>query len=84
MEVVIHPRVKKFINLSGEKERIIAHLKVLANDPYNKRSGMDIKKMKGREHDLYRLRIGEMRFEYFIEDDKVWIDEAFMRGRGYR
>ena len=84
MDVVIHPRVRKFINRFGEKERIIAHLMELSNDPFNKKSGMDIKKMKGREHDLFRLRIGDMRFEYFIEDDKIWIDEAFMRGRGYR
>jgi len=30
------------------------------------------------------LRVGDHRFEYFIEDGRIWIDEAFRRGRGYR
>ena len=84
MEVVVHPRVRKYIDASGEKERIVDHLKQLSQDPFNKRSGMDIKRMHGREHDLFRLRIGDHRFEYFVEDDRIWIDEAFRRGRGYR
>ena len=84
MEVVLHPRVRKYIDESGEKERIIKHLKLLIDDPYNSRSRADIKRLKGKKHDMYRLRVGSYRFEYFIEDGKIWIDEAFKRGRGYR
>ena len=40
--------------------------------------------MRGKEHDMFRLRVGDHRFEYFIEDDRIWIDEGFRRGRGYR
>ena len=65
---MIHPRVKKFITESGEKERIIKHLK----------------KLKGKKHDMYRLRLGDFRFEYFIDEGKVWIDNAFKREKGYR
>lgn len=83
MEVVIHPRVRRYIEDSGEKERIVKHLRGLSKDPFNKRSGMDIKRLKGREHDMFRLRIGDHRFEYFIEDDTIWVDEAFRRGCGY-
>ena len=85
MEVVIHPRVQKYLeNHEDEKERLIDHLKKLGDDPYTPRSGADIKKLKGKEHEMYRLRVGEHRFEYFIDEGKVWIDEAFKRGRGYR
>ena len=84
MEIMIHPRVKKFISESGEKEKIIKHLKNLASNPYYSRSKVDIKKLKGKKHDMYRLRLGDLRFEYFIDEGKVWIDNAFKREWGYR
>ena len=84
MDIMIHPRVRKYIHESGEKERIIPVLERLVHDPCTASSGMDIKKLKGKKHDMYRLRIGDHRFEYFVEDGKIWIDNAFLRGRGYR
>jgi len=39
MEVMMHPRVQKYLNDSGTKERFIKHLEKLADDPYNSRSG---------------------------------------------
>ena len=84
MEILIHPRVQKYIIKSGEKARLKRNLEKLTDDPYNSRSGVDIKKLKGQNHDLYRLRVGNHRFEYFIDEGKVWIDNAFKRGRGYR
>ena len=74
MEIMIPPRVQKYLNESGEKERLIKHLKRLVDDPYNSRSGVDIKKLRGKKHDMYRLRVGDHRFEYFVEEEKVWID----------
>ncbi|MFO8050662.1 MAG: type II toxin-antitoxin system RelE/ParE family toxin [Thermoplasmatota archaeon] len=84
MEIMIHPRVKKYILGTGEKERIKESLKKLVEDPYNKLNGLDIKKMRGKNNDMYRLRVGDHRFEYFIEDNRIWVDEGFIRGRGYR
>lgn len=81
---MIHPRVQKYINESSDKERLIKDLKKLASDPYNSRSGVDIKKLRGKKHDMYRLRVGDHRFEYFIDEDKAWIDNAFKRERGYK
>ena len=74
----------EYIYDSGEQDRIIGHLKELVNDPYNSRSGVDIKRLQGRKHDMYRLRVGPHRFEYFVEEGKIWIDEGFTRGKGYR
>ena len=81
---MVHPRVKKFINNRSEKEVIIEHLKRLKEDPFPSNVRLDIKKIKGKTHTLYRLRIGDNRFEYFIDDGKIWIDSGFKRGRGYR
>jgi mRNA-degrading endonuclease RelE of RelBE toxin-antitoxin system len=81
MELVIHPRVGKYIQNSGEKERIVSALKSLS---INGVSSMDVKQLKGKKHDMFRLRVGDHRFEFFIEDNKIWVDEAFRRGRGYR
>ncbi len=84
MEILLHPRVQKYLNDNGEKERLVKHIRKLAIDPYNPRSGVDIKKLKGKRHDMYRLRVGNHRFEYFIDEEKIWIDDAFHRGRGYK
>ncbi|NMG83488.1 MAG: type II toxin-antitoxin system RelE/ParE family toxin [Methanosarcinales archaeon] len=80
---MMHPRVQKYLNDSGAKERFIKHLEKLADDPYSSRSGVDIRKLKGKKHDMYRLRVGDDRFEYFVDEGKVWIDDAFKRGEGY-
>jgi len=33
---------------------------------------------------MYRLRIGDYRFEYFVEEKTIYVVEAFRRERGYR
>jgi len=84
MEIRVHPRVKKYLDESGEKERLKEHLRKLADDPFTPRKGADIKKLKGKRHDLYRLRVGPHRFEYFVEDDIIWIERAFLRGKDHQ
>ena len=84
MEIKIHPKVKKYILESGQKDMLVTHLKHLATDPYHSRSGVNIKKLKGRYHDMYRLKVGDHRFEYFIDEETVWVDHAFLRKKGYR
>ncbi len=81
MEIVVHPRVRKYIINSGEKQRLINALKRLSSDGLDT---MDVKILKGKKHEMFRLRVGDHRFEFFIEDEKIWVDEAFRRGRGYR
>ncbi len=81
---MIHPRVKTYLLESEEKDWLKSQLKKLAEDPYLKRAEVDIKKLKGKKHDMYRLRVGNHRFEYFVDEEKIWIDQAFKRKRGYR
>lgn len=86
MEVRIHPRVRKYLQKlpEDEKSSVKEKLRNLEDDPYRPRPGVDIKKLEGRKHTMYRLRVGTHRFEYFVEEKTVWIDKAFLRGRGYR
>ena len=84
MEIRVHPRVRKYLEEISDKEVLIAHLKLLGEDPYTPRKGIDIKKLKGKKHVLYRLRVGTHRLEYFIDDDIIWVEDAYPRGRGYR
>lgn len=84
MGIGVHPRIRKYLGRSDEKEKLKEHLRRLIEDPYNSRSGVDIKKLRGKNHYLYRLRVGDHRFEYFVEEDTVWIERAFKRKRGYR
>ena len=84
-EVRLHPSVIKFLDSlqETESERCRAVLKSLGRDPFTTRSGTDIKKLKGKKHALYRLRIGSYRFEYFVEASVVWVVKTFTREIGY-
>lgn len=87
-EVRLHPGVVKFINELDDstQRRIKEKLRSLERDPWHSRPGADIKKLSGTKgrQDLYRLRIGNYRFIYAVEENTVWITDAFARGRGYR
>jgi hypothetical protein len=83
MQEKVHPRVKKYLDECGEEERLKEGLARLGEDLFTSRSGLDLKKLKGKTHDVHSPRIGEHRFEYFAEDGIVWIQNAFRRERGY-
>lgn len=86
MEVRLHPDVKSYLDdlEDSDQDRCEDSLKEVGDEPFRSRPKCDIKKLKGRDKTMYRLRVGDHRFEYFVEEDKVWIVEAFRRGRGYR
>ncbi|MBI4154065.1 type II toxin-antitoxin system RelE/ParE family toxin [Candidatus Woesearchaeota archaeon] len=65
-------------------ERIKFALRALEDDPFQPRSGADIKKLHGFEKpSLYRLRIGDYRALYFIVERQVKVTEIIRRGKGY-
>ena len=43
----------------------------------------DIKKLQGIENG-YRLRVGELRVLFSIEDDTIYIDNIIPRGQAYK
>ena len=86
-EIKLHPDAVKFlVNLNPEtKERLKSGIKNLGIDPFKSRSRADIKKLKGtkKRDDLYRLRIGDYRVIYAVEENTVLVLEIISRERGY-
>jgi mRNA-degrading endonuclease RelE of RelBE toxin-antitoxin system len=73
----------QFGSFSHEEQiRIRNGLPVLAEDPYTPRSGADIKPLQQTVPKKYRLRIGDFRIIYAIQDNDVKIIETFRRGQG--
>ena len=81
-KIRIHPRVKKYLDTCSDKSKIIEHLKSLSKDPFNSRAGVDIKKLKGKKHELFRIRVGQYRFEYFVEEKIFGQMKLFLEEEG--
>lgn len=81
---MLHPDVKEYINKLEDKENIKKHFKKLKEEPYNVDGSLDVKKLKGKKQNMYRFRVGNHRFEYFVDNQKIWVTKAFKRGKGYR
>jgi mRNA interferase RelE/StbE len=85
-EICIHPNAVNFLNKLSQKtkERLISKMRVLEDRPKLKRAGADIKKIRDVDPEAYRLRIGDYRVIYAVDEDTVWITEIMLRGKGYR
>lgn len=70
----------------GIQGRIRTALEALAEDPYTSRPGADITQLRNTDPVKHRIRVGDWRIVYRVEDDEdvVKVIEGFRRGRGYR
>jgi mRNA interferase RelE/StbE len=61
---------------------IFSHLK---EDPHTKRPNADIKLISSREEGVYRVRIGDYRMIYEVDEEKklIMVTKIFSRGKGY-
>jgi mRNA interferase RelE/StbE len=86
-EVKLHREVAKTLAGMPPKLRssIIGALRTLQMDPFQRRSGTDIIRLKGTKgrQDLFRLRIGDYRAIYAVEGKVVYVTDLFHRGKGY-
>jgi mRNA-degrading endonuclease RelE of RelBE toxin-antitoxin system len=86
-QVKLHKNVSKFLEGLDAKNKAACSKAIdeLSNNPFVRRPGCDIKKLGGKE-DVYRLRVGSIRFNYVVIKDIliIYIKDAFYRGRGYR
>lgn len=64
-------------------QNIIKHLEKLSIGTFSRQ--LDIKKLKGypRKPSPYRMRVGDYRVTYFIEDEEIRVTKIFHRGEGY-
>ena len=70
---------------SKQMNRIKKGLKQLEDDPFQKRSGADIKKLvTPSDPPLFRLRIGNYRAIYFVVEQEVRVTEIIHRSKGYK
>lgn len=78
-QIIILKRAKKFIDRlpMNDKRRIVAAIELLPE-------GTDIKPMKGSP-DLYRLRVGDYRIIYAVDNGQliVYVIDAGNRGQIY-
>ncbi len=72
-KILISKKVTKFIRSQSRQfqNNIKRKINFLSEDPFNHPS-LDIKKMKGYDN-IYRLRIGKIRFIYEIKNDQLII-----------
>ena len=79
-KIIIKKKAKKFIDKlpKNEKMRIVKAIEVLPN-------GEDIKKLKGHS-DLFRLRVGDYRIIYTVDNGEltVYVIDAGNRGEIYK
>ena len=86
-EILIHSNnAERILNrLDPEvKERLKDKIRVLQDSPKVKRAGADIKKIRNAKPEAYRLRIGDYRVIYTVENNTVWITEIMQRGKDYQ
>lgn len=64
-------------------ERVKRALFELEEDPFRPRPRVDIKKLRGPDRDYYRLRIGDIRVIYVVEDVRVLVAKILPRSKAY-
>lgn len=87
-QVLIHRKVQDFYSRLPSKIRnkIKSALQELEKNPLTPRPKADIKKLSGtkeRKH-AYRIRTGDYRIVYDVEDKKVYVTLIFPRGKEYQ
>ena len=65
------------------QDRIKKHIQNLEDDPITPRSQCDIKVLHDTEPKKHRLRVGDYRIIYLIEDKQVKILDLLKREGGY-
>ena len=88
-DVLLNPKAEKELReLSKEtRKRIKESLSKLSETPKRSRGGADIKKLAGTsDPELYRLRIGEHRSIYWVDEEReeVLVEKIAPRKKAYR
>lgn len=85
-EIDIKKKVFNFINSLQNSKDIIDKLKQLKHFKTEKKLYLDIEKLKGKDKNSFRLRIGEVRFifEVLKEEKIIYVKLADYRGKIYK
>jgi len=82
--VMLSPDAQKYLDSLDKKrtENIKKHLEELEKDPFRPRAACDIDIVAGSGRPpMYRLRMGEFRAMYFVENQAVYVTDLFPKKR---
>ena len=67
------------------RDRVKQAFSHLKEDPHTKRPNVDIKLISSREEAVYRIRIGDYRMTYEVDEEKkiIMVTKIFSRGKEY-
>ena len=86
-QVLIHRKAQDYyMSLPAETQKRLKNaLLELAKDPLTPRTKADLKKLSGTKgrKPAYRLRVGDYRVIYDIDESNVYVTMIFHRGKGY-
>ncbi len=84
-KITYKKQVVKFVKkrIPKDKDRILKRFTELKINPYPTNQKLDIKKLQGKN--AFRLRVGDYRFVYDIEDNEliIYMEDADNRGDIY-
>ena len=66
-----------------EQNRIREKLNELAKDPYSSLHRLDTKRLSGTNHIYYRLRVGDYRVIYFLDEERIKVVRIATRSDAY-
>ena len=81
---MLSPDAQKYLDSLDKKraENIKKHLKELEKDSFKPRAACDIDIVAGSGRPpMYRLRMGEFRAMYFVEDQAIFVTDLFPKKR---
>ena len=83
-KVRVKREVSQFIDSLPNSEEIKEKLIRLKHFKSTKNIHLDIKRYRDKKRDIFRLRIGKLRFIFEVEENLIFIKAADFRGRVYK
>ncbi|MEM0135444.1 MAG: type II toxin-antitoxin system mRNA interferase toxin, RelE/StbE family, partial [Thermoplasmatales archaeon] len=65
------------------QEKIRESLNELAEDPHNISKRLDTKKLSGTNHTYFRLRVGDYRVIYYLQEETIRVVRIATRSDAY-
>ncbi len=83
--VLVSQTARKFIEQRPEEVQkyIKERLRRLKKNPFQSRPGANIKRLQGKKRTYYRLKMGDYRAVYIVDELDVKVAFIFPRGKGY-
>ena len=80
---MLRPAKKELDKMNNDQaQKIYNHIEQLKREPFRSSPGMNIDKVAGRQKPpAYRLKIGRIRVEYFVDGQVIVIFNIFMKKR---